>query len=1044
MTPEPQDFFVTGGTLSSNAPSYVQRRADKVLFEAMRTGEFCYVLNSRQMGKSSLSVHTISRLQAENIATVFVDLTKLGGRNVTPDQWYAGLLAEIGRGLNLRTEFVKYFVEHKDLGPMQRLFGALREVGLEQIKQPICVFIDEIDATRALPFSTDEFFAGIRQCCNARVNDPEYKRLTFCLLGVAAPRDLIQDPKTTPFNIGKNVILRDFSAEEAAPLAAGLGVKGKEILERVLYWTGGQPFLTQSLCARLTKGDSVDELVETTFLEKNARTAHVTLADVANRVLNGYESVETIDDYRSQILTLYRQVLSGKSVTDDERNRLVTVLRLSGIVRVVEGKLKPRNRIYARVFDNHWINENMPGGELRRQQRAYRLGVLRAASIAGVVVAALVVLSGYSLVMARNASSSNAKANYELYVADINLMDTAWNQNNVDRLRQLLATTRSNRDRGWEWRLWDHLAHLDVFSVTDPEPGFDPTYSPEGKEIAMRYRSKMSFYDSSDGKVLRSFSMKLPSLNSAIWSPDGKKILDAASDQSLDFYDPTSGKLLLSIPAKQHTTSSRPFSPDGRYIVSSPSFVTGQSELKVWDANSGALVNTIRRPNRNTHSASFTSTGDILAIEWSSDGTNRGALYTWDMKMDRLGATMPTTTLPSVATVSPDGKRFVAGEASGWVEVFDGSTGQRLSRTRAHSGTVTSMDWSHDGHYLVTVGADRLARIWDMSQSSPQPVGEVRGASTASFSPDGNRLLAGFYDIRVYNWRTYEEAKEYPLPANRVGPIKIDTTGKFTFLNAGNVFRLDDQYGYHPLPDRLPAVGFASDEGNFLLLSLPDKEWEIVKAGEWTPRLKFKSASVIPLQLHVSADGSRAAVVDDDRSIDVYDLKRGKQIRRFFESELFTAADLSPDGRILITGNLFGVVKLWSVDSGKLLHTLVGHTRTVTSATFSPNGDRVITSADDGTARVWDVPNAKISMTLVGHSQSVLDAEFSPDQTRIVTASRDLTARIWDAKTGRSLVMLDGHDAEVLSAQFTPDGHDVVTSCADGKIRIWSDHKGRK
>src|SRR5207245_514059 len=115
-----------------------------------------------------------------------------GGRNLTAEQWYAALLAELGRELGLRAECLRYWKEHLDLPPVQRLFGAITDVALPRPglqvfrssglqdepaappehlntrtpERPSClvIFVDEIDVTRSLPFNTDEFFAAIRQC----------------------------------------------------------------------------------------------------------------------------------------------------------------------------------------------------------------------------------------------------------------------------------------------------------------------------------------------------------------------------------------------------------------------------------------------------------------------------------------------------------------------------------------------------------------------------------------------------------------------------------------------------------------------------------------------------------------------------------------------------------------------------------------------------------------------------------------------------------------------------------------------------------------
>src|SRR5512137_1374031 len=130
--PEPTEhFFVTGGTVPLHAASYLERAADQELRQALLAGEYCFLLNARQMGKSSLSVRAMAQLTAQGVKTVFVDLQKFGGANVTPEQWYIGLLAEIARSLGLRKEFLDFWKANSEWTLVRRFFGALREVALE-------------------------------------------------------------------------------------------------------------------------------------------------------------------------------------------------------------------------------------------------------------------------------------------------------------------------------------------------------------------------------------------------------------------------------------------------------------------------------------------------------------------------------------------------------------------------------------------------------------------------------------------------------------------------------------------------------------------------------------------------------------------------------------------------------------------------------------------------------------------------------------------------------------------------------------------------
>ena len=294
-----------------------------------------------------------------------VEVNSIVGEGATSAEWYLGLIRRLSRSLGLSMKVLPWWRERDGLSPVQRFSEFVEDVLLNELSGPIVIFIDEIDSLFKFDFN-DDFFALIRSFYQERSDLNAFDRLSFVLLGVATPNDLIRDKTRTSFNIGGRLIdLKGFQATEINPLAAGLAGLAENpvaVLHEILHWTKGQPFLTQRLCELIatskftiaagSEAELVAQLVQSRVIDDwEAQDVSVHLKTIRDRILADEERT-------GRLLGLYQRILQSEDVAADGSDEQIE-LRLSGLIREEQNFLRVANPIYRAVFGQGWIDAGL-------------------------------------------------------------------------------------------------------------------------------------------------------------------------------------------------------------------------------------------------------------------------------------------------------------------------------------------------------------------------------------------------------------------------------------------------------------------------------------------------------------------------------------------------------------------------------------------------------------------------------------------------------------------------------------------------------------
>jgi WD40 repeat protein len=290
-----------------------------------------------------------------------------------------------------------------------------------------------------------------------------------------------------------------------------------------------------------------------------------------------------------------------------------------------------------------------------------------------------------------------------------------------------------------------------------------------------------------------------------------------------------------------------------------------------------------------------------------------------------------------------------------------------------------------------------------------------------ALSPDGRTVLSGSHDqtIRLWEVASGKQVRQFQGPAGQVRSVAFSPDGK---------------------------RALSGDQGGGLRL------WDVA-----TGRAVQAAGFPVPVcSVAFTPDGARAVFGLDDHTVRVWDVAKWKELHQLGgHTSYVVCVAISPDGkRALSAGEHDNTVRLWDLEAGKEIRKLEGHKEAVHCVAFSPDGKRAVSGGGilqngqnvpgkDFAVRLWDLETGKLIRQFEGHGAGIWAVAFSPDGRRILSGSGhwvldspDKTVRLWDVETGKELARFSDHTGTVWGVVFTADGKQAL-SCGDNTLRLW-------
>ncbi|MCB0477190.1 MAG: caspase family protein [Crocinitomicaceae bacterium] len=534
-------------------------------------------------------------------------------------------------------------------------------------------------------------------------------------------------------------------------------------------------------------------------------------------------------------------------------------------------------------------------------------------------------------------------------------------------------------------------------------------------------------------------------------SNNGKYMATAANNKVIKVWDVPTGREFRTISGNDGRINKMTFSPDNKHLAA----VINHGSVKVWNVQTGEVVKELPADYNgnvcwinNGQKIVFKNANSELEIAdvFGTEASKKVALdfgytvdvyeprmeaYSFDVKGNLLVFDLTTMTLKgehkifdffnvpfSGPVISPDGKYISAGFNDDITRLINLETFKVDLESKKEEGKIQRIHFDKKGKYLYTYNHNWILRVWNYETKKLHQewkIKDMSGVQSFVSHPIQDVLIEAssiYGRIRYRNVETGDYESEYTQKINKIVSMDYAQNGKY--------------------------IAVASDQARIKIWNMKNN--------------KVESELIAFFPVKFDTGGELLYAMAADMRIGIFDVHKNKRVGQLdCEMELIQTLAISDDGKYLAGAGFMGIIKIWDLETKKLIKKMTGHAGGIYGLAFSPDNSHIASAGYDQTLRVWDLKTGKELHQKKDQTISISAVKYSPDGKYLASASWDKTINLYETQNYTLVKTLQGHVNMITSIDFNSDGSLLVSAAgnnavseADNSMIVWSIPSGEK